>query len=1848
MEIICPRELNFDKVIVAQKVVKTLKISKGNGIDVLEITTNIPNSSKNVQASINPKYITSNSRSSTLITVEVVWFKTGKNEFYLNIKSSSNSFDVRLYATVIYPTTSIIISDNIIENDVGLVYLGSSFVSVSREKIVFVKNNSTEDNCYLIMTENQTDKNVLSLGQLQQKNVFFKRYHVQPTNFQLKPFETQAISVRYCPLDGVDHENSNPRLCLKVMSTADNPFNRLHTIDQNGNLQDFIMSIEKSRAPSILVEGYLCHNTITLSFNEKFKIINNYESLKFIDNLYKFNLYGFEVEFKHIAATSLPVTIRLLKGQMASMRPETITLRPNENQKLDVRLHTEIKFQKIISFELLTKSTVKGVTTTVIFDTKSLKLSKTNYTISEVIDRKCIPLIDLPSIKNNQCDRNNLVYHKSNQFSHFKIKFNKALVNFGKVTQKSLGKLKINSEHMTTISIINENEVATNVRWNSNYSWLTVFPSNAQILANSEYKFEITFNENKAGDYIGLLECITKENLVKRITVIASVIQNDVLTVTPQTVNFSSVKKGEEQTTSEWRFINVTNTSNTEVEFKWKAANTLNGDGYPDRRIFFGHPIRGVIPGKVTVRFLISFDPDELFKAQVGPFHRTLELWYGDEKKLLVHCTYYPNRNIRFSDCNTYPLTLTDSSVGWFSCGHLTLTNKTADNVRIDVVSPVFSPLIKVTPSTVKVRPMSATPIDIVSTLTKKGVLSFAVEININGGKKTQTIPFLVNGIIPKVLLTPQKFQINGCLFARHVVRFALTNKSSAEITVTFDQCIDFKCKNIEVCIYPDKDYQWKDSQVIKNIAIRPNCIKWLRMTFKVFKVDAENKVELNIPIVVNKLLSDNISKTTIDKPIQMNTQCLNCIFSSNKSSLMVKPSRVIFRSLETNSSSTKGEEDRILIVENLSDSSVSFSVIKDPSDAPFYLIGESGGISTVKANAVTFFRIRFSTNTYGVYKCALFIKPTNQPYEYTVEVYGDTFEWPRFSTDLTHVHFIAVPVGVQNNRRIRVQCSSLILKKANIKVLGNVHNLVSASFVDNKSEFINNSMSHIDISFRSDNRPCSFKGTVIVTSERCKSAVIYVTATCTATETLMLASYFMQTRNYEILQPNSSISHYEVCLKNSKTNLSFIYNYCVQSNAVFDISNYIYATDFSCYINSNWMINLKFLEKFLFGRVFGSQIRPILGNSLMGFEQILEPIAVQLISGAHQIYSQKKFSFIKCLISLEINCDRLLKLGQSLVESWSTPKTQCYITKLLMFYNAVIGYLRNNGAQVEHIPIEILLTYEEFISFAKNKLGFADEESYELKPLSGMITRQDYEQMSKRAWLDVYLCILDSIYIKKKIHNIPIENNGKVCNKSPLNSPQNNSENEDNFCTNLNVYNEIDIMLINWINTALNSHITSLKVSNLILYEKYCDKKIVDIIEDLHDCTILAMVIIYYRSGTSHHGLDDIIYDPKTEVEIYHNAITLALALNIIHLSFSVNPLDLLGRNSAILKLILFELYVTLPRETVVKTMIFKCQFTSCLTKSISYQEMLAFLKPSKYFVKIEKNNKEGFSIGQSIIDLSGNACNDHKLTIKYTATFAQDVTATLVFVKTSIFNKRSIKVISLKGQPYALDKAIINIQFFAKSLEFTKQEFQVISPYKKIKIPFDVHVLHKKPKLNEIQALCNSKTIDVNHKKCMVFFYLSEYRVSFLSQNKAYITLNCVNFNMKPTTYWIWFHNITYGEFFIKVTQVNVDDFCVISNIISDISITNTDLWENIDRVLEMNLIRIYYKQCKKMIMSNEVKWSSSGLNLLKIFDPIYNEIPYKTNLTIISPLVKNKAFSLINGNHPSKWHLEKKMKR
>lgn len=127
---------------------------------------------------------------------------------------------------------------------------------------------------------------------------------------------------------------------------------------------------------------------------------------------------------------------------------------------------------------------------------------------------------------------------------------------------------------------------------------------------------------------------------------------------------------------------------------------------------------------------------------------------------------------------------------------------------------------------------------------------------------------------------------------------------------------------------------------------------------------------------------------------------------------------------------------------------------------------------------------------------------------------------------------------------------------------------------------------------------------------------------------------------------------------------------------------------------------------------------------------------------------------------------------------------------------------------------------------------------------------------------------------------------------------------------------------------------------------------------------------------------------------QICHNAITLALALNAIQLSFSVSPLDLLRRNSVILKLILFELYLTLPRETVVKTIVFKCEFTSCLTKSLSYQEMLTFLKPSRYFVKIEKNHNEAFSISYFNIDLSDNTCNDRKLNITYNAKFARDIT--------------------------------------------------------------------------------------------------------------------------------------------------------------------------------------------------------------------------------------------------------------
>lgn len=62
---------------------------------------------------------------------------------------------------MIYPTTSIQINGDVIENNVGLVYLGSSFFFISREKTVLVTNNSPEENYYSIMAETLTDEKCL-------------------------------------------------------------------------------------------------------------------------------------------------------------------------------------------------------------------------------------------------------------------------------------------------------------------------------------------------------------------------------------------------------------------------------------------------------------------------------------------------------------------------------------------------------------------------------------------------------------------------------------------------------------------------------------------------------------------------------------------------------------------------------------------------------------------------------------------------------------------------------------------------------------------------------------------------------------------------------------------------------------------------------------------------------------------------------------------------------------------------------------------------------------------------------------------------------------------------------------------------------------------------------------------------------------------------------------------------------------------------------------------------------------------------------------------------------------------------------------------------------------------------------------------------------------------------------------------------------------------------------------------------------------------------------------------------------------------------------------------------------
>ncbi|XP_056157527.1 cilia and flagella-associated protein 47-like [Lampris incognitus] len=233
---------------------------------------------------------------------------------------------------------------------------------------------------------------------------------------------------------------------------------------------------------------------------------------------------------------------------------------------------------------------------------------------------------------------------------------------------------------------------------------------------------------------------------------------------------------------------------------------------------------------------------------------------------------------------------------------------------------------------------------------------------------------------------------------------------------------------------------------------------------------------------------------------------------------------------------------------------------------------------------------------------------------------------------------------------------------------------------------------------------------------------------------------------------------------------------------------------------------------------------------------------------------------------------------------------------QLLEQYQAMLAFLRVQGASLSHIRPEYLLDAQEFshwCSVQVTEQGIGMDYS-----------KVDYESMSERSWTDVLLQIYKVLVLRRVlgVSAVSATWGHKVVDQSlPISSEPLSS----------NIYSEWELHLLSWLNT----HYQSMRNTVWGTGEVPSARWIVNFDLDLTDGLVLAALVAAYCPYliNSHFRR---MYTRTTSLEqILHNNIVLVQTLTMLSLNIDIKPTDLSDPNPVQMLMLCVHLYESLPQ---------------------------------------------------------------------------------------------------------------------------------------------------------------------------------------------------------------------------------------------------------------------------------------------------------------------------------------------
>ncbi|KAM6957968.1 LOW QUALITY PROTEIN: cilia and flagella-associated protein 47-like [Tautogolabrus adspersus] len=314
---------------------------------------------------------------------------------------------------------------------------------------------------------------------------------------------------------------------------------------------------------------------------------------------------------------------------------------------------------------------------------------------------------------------------------------------------------------------------------------------------------------------------------------------------------------------------------------------------------------------------------------------------------------------------------------------------------------------------------------------------------------------------------------------------------------------------------------------------------------------------------------------------------------------------------------------------------------------------------------------------------------------------------------------------------------------------------------------------------------------------------------------------------------------------------------------------------------------------------------------------------------------------------------------------------------QLLQQHDAMLAFLRVQGACLCHISPEYLLDIQEFKHWCSLQAN-EDEMSLDYGSV-------DYESLSKRSWTDVLLQIY-KVLVLCRVTQSGLNSNLKhedfagilQISSQPLDS---------------NIYSSWELQLLSW----LNIHYLGMRET---VWEKGnvpSARWIVNFDLDLTDGLVLAALLASYCPYLicSHFRR---MYTMTSSLEqILHNNIIVVQALTALRLNLDIQPTDLSDPNPVQMLMLCVHLYERLPQYLPLHTITLSGSLHSTFSKQVRLKSPSS--TPVKYQIFLLGEDAHLFSLpGGSTVTIPPKASTE--VTLQYSCSFMQPKEAVLLFI--------------------------------------------------------------------------------------------------------------------------------------------------------------------------------------------------------------------------------------------------------